>query len=140
MGLPDWTRGQRNIFGSARWAGLTQTITANDETVLNTVVGRGVIYGGSLRVDTTASQLQDIVKLKVDSLTVANAMFTTLNKFNMITPESGLVHQTLYDNVNFEYAVAFSFGITFEESFSVIYVENAGNIHTPSGEIIHALI
>lgn len=139
-GMPDYQRIIRPRYGAAQNVALFKTVTANDQVKLTEIVGKGMIYGGYLRVEHTASIAGDSLFLYVDEEKVGAIGFTALTRWNLSVEHSYPIYIRTYDDVNFIYAVAFSHGFTFDKSFQLYYTETNGQTPKPWWQIIYSLI
>lgn len=151
-GLPDYYRGVDIAYqalaqmivrpkyggGLATWG--SAVVTANAETTLITVSGKGMIYGGVVFLDHTSSQKTGIARLKADGNLLADMSFEGMNKHNIINPWSYPFYLLKFDEANFVYTVATSFGLTFETNFELAYFEQEGETPTVRFDICYALI
>lgn len=115
-------------------------VTANDQTILRTILGKGIIYGGYVRVMYSSTQAGSGVFLYVDDEKLGSIGFDALRIWGLNVEHSYPVYLRAFDDVNFVYAVAFSHGFTFEESLRIDYVEGDGTTPIVWWQIIYALI
>lgn len=139
-GLPDYYRGIRPRFGGGEQTTREQEVAANESTVLATISGKGMVYGGVILFDYTSTQKNSIPVLAVDGKKLCAIKYATLNKYNIQGGGKYPVILTIYDEVNFIYGVAFSYGITFESELGISYIELHGTTPTVYCNIIYALI
>lgn len=151
-GLPDYFRGVdialqalsevivRPKYGGIQSVSGHGTVGANIETLLAEVSGRGMLYGGFLRLEYTSSQKNGAFYLYVDGEWPGLASFEELNKFGITVEHSYPVYIRKYDDTSFIYCVAVSHGITFESSFKLTYVEADSTTPEIWYRVIYALI
>jgi len=116
------------------------TVAANTDTILATIAGKGMVYGGVVLFDYTSEQKNSIPVMAVDGEKLGAIKYETLNKYGIRQGQQYPVTLTIYDNVNFVYGVAFSYGVTFETELSVSFIELHGGTPTVYCDIIYALI
>lgn len=151
-GLPDYYRGvdiilqsiaeitNRPKYGSGQNAAGYHVVTANAQTILAQITGKGMIYGGYVRIEYTSTQAGGGVFLYVDDEKLGSIGFDALRKWGMTVEHSYPVYLRTFDDVNFIYTVAFSHGFTFEESLRLDYIETDGTTPTAWWQIIYALV
>lgn len=151
-GLPDYYRGvdiayqalseliNRPKYGAAQQEYSSVTVTNNFTTTLLSMAGKGVIYGGVLYMDYTASQSNAVVALYVDDVQITAFSLANLTLFGMTKEHAYPVYILAYDEVNYRYCVGFSGQITFETSIVLKYLENNGGTPLVLTRLIYALI
>ena len=151
-GLPDYLRGiditlqalaeltNRPKYGSGQNAAGYRVVTANDQTILTTILGKGMIYGGYVRVEFTQTLDANGVFLYVDDEKLGSIGFEALDRWNLDVEHSYPVYKRKYDDTNFIYVIAFSHGFTFEESLRIDYLEGNGVTPTAWWQILYALV
>lgn len=151
-GLPDYYRGVdiayqalaqlmvRPTYGAARTAYGSKVVTASAETELCSVIGAGLIYGGVIYLDHTASQRQAKPWLYIDGQNLGQLSLQWLYKWNVLHPTSLPFYLLAYDDAEYKYAVGLSPGFTFESSFKLAYEEFDGATPTVYYSIQYALI
>lgn len=139
-GLPDYDRVTRPMYGAAQCAGAAKVVTANVQTQLVLVSGKGVIYGGTLFVIGTSGQRLSIPIIKLDAQQLSWGDFMGLNDISADRERSEPFYLLKYDNVNFIYCVGLSRNLTFETSFETIYDEKHGTTPIVSCRVVYALI
>lgn len=152
MGLPDYYRGvdvayqslgqliNRQKFGGAERVLATANVGASTQTTLITVTGKGVLYGGHLAIEGTASQKEDVPFIRLDSSGNFGSALEYLRDYQLDVERSQMLFLRRYDDADFRYSVAFGYGYTFEESISVRYLEFAGNTPLVKTVLHYALI
>jgi len=151
-GLPDYYRGvdiayqalaqvtNRPKYGGALELYGSVVVTANFTTGLAEVSGKGMIYGGLVYLDPTATQASGIPGVIVDGNVIAGITFTRMNKYNVSKSWAYPLYLLSYDDVNFVYSCAASYGITFESSFKLVYNEAEGATPRVYYDFVYALI
>lgn len=139
-GMPDYHRVIRPKYGAGESDAGFKVAIANDSRELTTILGKGMIYGGYLRVEYTASIVGDALFLYVDEEKIGVIGFNSLNKWSLSVEHSYPFYIRTFDDVNFIYVVAFSHGFTFERSFRLDYVESNGRTPQPWWQIIYSLM
>lgn len=151
-GLPDYYRGvdialqglseviNRPKYGGAQETAGGVVVTAGEEKELASISGKGMIYGGLLFLEHTASQSSGIPKLTVDGNLLSAMSFITMNDFNITKQWAFTLYLMTFDEVLFRYAVAVSNEITFETGFKLIYEEKENETPTVYFDLIYALI
>ncbi len=139
-GLPDYYLGMRPRYGAAQNNSDGKVVTARDTTILVTVSGKGLIYGGNVLLDPAGSQAIDVIRLLIDGQYLSAGSIYSLYLFKFNKPWSSSLYLIHYDNETFKYAVGISPSITFESSFQVEYKECYGNTPTVYHNIDFALI
>lgn len=151
-GLPDYYRGVdvayqalsqmivRPKYGGGQTTSAAVVVTANDDTVLITVSGKGMLYGGVLLFDYTSTQKNSIPVLAVDDKKIGAIKYDTLNKYSISKGGFYPVVLTIFDDVNFIYGVSFSYGLTFETELGVSFIEAHGTTPSVYCSVVYALI
>lgn len=130
----------RPTYGGAQVSTVVQVATANDDTELISIVGEGMLYGGSLAVWGNLTQEDSYWKNVIDGNTQSPTVFSILSQFNMSQPHGSSPIVTRYDMVNYEYGFIIPYGITFEESFVCYYHESHGDTPTVMMVLTYALV
>jgi len=151
-GLPDFVLGidvalqalaeltVRLKYGSALLESGTQAVGANADTVLATVVGKGMIYGGAVWLDDTLSQANGQVRLWTDDVMLSGLSYLRLIDYGIDNPRSWPVTLNVYNNVDCIYSAGISYGITFESKLKISYDENNGRTPTVHYRLVYCLI
>lgn len=139
-GLPDYQRPIRPKFGGGIASAGELLMSAGEINELVSISGKGMIYGGCVYFDYTSTQKASIVKLEVDGEIILGSSFQTLVKYGVTKPRNFPGCLLVYNDVEFVYAVGFSYGLTFETSLKLYYHEIEGTTPTVSYRIIYALI
>ncbi len=139
-GLPDYLPEFRPKFGKVTVTRNQVSCPALATTSIILVSGRGVIYGGILWLDHTASQRNSMPRLRIDDSSISNTSFVDMNKHGVNVPMIESAFLLKYDDVNFIYAVGIGVGIAFEESFEVLYEEEHGGEPGVTAKVLYRLI
>ncbi len=139
-GLPDYFRLVRPRYGAATLGEGSEIVTASDITLILTITGKGVIYGGVLSVEGARSQDLDVPLMIVDEFLITNTNFFSLNKYGLNTDKIMPFYITKFDDVTFDYSVGISSGYTFEKSIQIGYTENETGTPTVVAKVIYALL
>lgn len=139
-GTPDYFRTVRQTYGAAKFEGATKTVTANIETKIIEVTGKGIIYGGGLWLGHTASQKNSVAAILVDGVTIGTSSFDDLNKYNQVGKHDMPTVLRMFDEVNYVYCVSLANGITFELLFQVVYDENHGDTPDVTSSVFYSLM
>lgn len=139
-GLPDYKREARLVYGEAQRAAGNVLLTALGTKTLCEKLGKGVIYGGTVYLDHTATQSKAVVELHVDGWQIGDTSFVNLIKYGFVKPRMKSTYLISFDEVNFVYAVGISPGVTFDERVKLRYDERDGGTPTVFYEIFYALI
>jgi len=119
---------QRPKYGGAQFGTGYMEVSPLSYYCILTVTGTGMIYGGwAWCGDSSASQKDSFFNLYIDEVNMYTSDFKRFNKFNLTDPLVCILPILLFDDVNYEYVVGFSRGITFEEKFRICFKE-AGNV------------
>ena len=116
-------------------------VTANAETSLGVISGKGVIYGGAIVIIGAATCKDDQVGCKFDTeATKLCPSFITCAAFNLVGPHGATYQLECYDDVNFYYSLGVQFGMTFESSAEFIYKEAMGRTPLVAVKIKYAVL
>jgi len=113
---------------------------ANTTTLLASVLGTGVTYGGFAYVDYTSTQADSSLVIYLDDETMGSISFSVLNSRMIDRPEMHSVWKRHYDDTNFLYILGIKPGMTFEKSLKVYYNEEHGTTPFVVVGLIYALI
>jgi len=151
-GLPDYYRGMdaafeaspqmivRPKYGGAIQQSGNQWCTANAVTLLTSISGRGMIYGGTVWLDHTASQQNAEIMMKLDGGFIFSLSFLRMLQYGILVPGASIITLNIYDSVNFVYSAGLSYGITFEKSLDLGYNETQGEDLTVHFNLVYALL
>jgi len=132
----------RNTFGAGASADLGTTINAGVEKTIANLSAKGVIYGGQLWVDVkdAAQQKGDYIEITVDGTVIFSMSWEEMNDANFTKAGIQCGFLTRYDAVNHKMAMAFSFGITFESTATLVYKNNGAQNVDSEGQFIYATV
>ena len=151
-GLPDFYRSidiakqtLPELFNRPKFGGgiLSSGQLAVTDGVLNSLVqinGKGMVYGGSIWLDYTASQANSEIWLGIDGVNIEGLSLIRLRDFGVVEPGSAVITLNKFDSVNFIYSVGISYGLTFETRLDLKYNENHSATPTVHFRIIYTLI
>jgi len=139
-GLPDYQRVIRPSYGAAKRTAFAAVVTASSTTVLGTMTGKGILYGGHLFSVGTDTQKNDVPRITLDGVLLSLTSFTDLDSLNLDVNDSAAFYKRLYDDTNHVYCVAISHGLTFESMMKLEYVESHGRTPVVKGHIIYAFV
>jgi len=139
-GLPDYYRGMRPRYGEAQLLRVAETVTANDTTLIGSISGKGMIYGGHVCLDYTSVQGQSEVALFVDDNDIGSKRFDRLLQYGLFGKHSYATYLLKKDELNYVYVAGILPGITFETSFKIYYTERHGTTPGVAARVIYALI
>lgn len=139
-GLPDYHRAVRPKYGAATNANGHLVVTANALNDLYVYSGKGIIYGGTIRLDYTSGQRDSIPFLSVDGVSLSMISIYDLYWYSMTKPYTGSIYLLGYDDAQFVYSLGISPGITFESSIELTYYEKHGTTPDVLFDINFALI
>lgn len=139
-GTPDYLKTIRPRYGGAEISAKWTVVEANAFTELLRVVGKGMIYGGALFLDYTATQRDSYMALYIDTSGVVAETFATLNKYRITESGGHPLMLTTYDDKSFIYSIEMPYGITFESSLFIAYREAHGGTPNVKLAIVYALM
>ena len=115
-------------------------VASSATTSLGIYTGKGVIYGGVIYSSPVSSIINDIITVKVDGNEILSSTWSTVMYYGMVRHGDFIGHLSMYDNVNFKYALNIQYGITFEGTIEVEYTETYGNSPFISSNIVYGLM
>lgn len=139
-GMQDYQKIIRPRYGAAKVLAETKPAVALDEVSIGDVSGRGMIYGGAIKVSPLTTQRNSEPILEVDGTRLASANFFTLNYFNYTKEHISALYLMCYDDTNFIYILGVAPGLTFEKGFEVLYNEAHNKTPAVICEVYYALI
>lgn len=139
-GIADYQKIIRPRYGAAQESHGNKVILAGVTESLVTVSGKGVIYGGPVHILGVATQVWGRVHLIVDGEWINPLPLYYMNKFGYTVEHSTPVYLLKFDDVAFEYGLAFSEGITFESSVEILYEAGPAGSVSIYAYLIYALI
>ncbi len=140
IGLPDYSRAIRPTYGGALLLPAVKTVSINSRTTMISVAGKGMIYGGYFALVYTSTQKNSIPEVWCDGNSISDLRFVDLNTLGLSKQGVYTTVLTKYDDVNFEYCAAISYGITFEKTLTIIYFEKHGTTPNVACAICFALV
>lgn len=117
----------RPTYGGAKVSIFQGTATANADTLLFSISGTGMLYGGCIYITCTATQKSGIWYNVCDGNPQCPVTLNILNEARMVMPHGTSPILTRFDEVNFVYGCIIPYGITFESSFVSYWREQDGN-------------
>ncbi len=140
-GAPDyWGISYRPSFGAAKAVNFTAPVVASVAQQIISVSGNGIIYGGLLTSQGIATQQNDTFAVIIDGSSFVQHTFVQLNVFNADKEHCAPVYLLKFDNVAFVYTFGLMPGITYEDSFSIFYLETHGQTPTVRAHVIYTEI
>lgn len=130
----------RPKYGSAIATKSDITLTANTPSQLISIGGTGVIYGASFFISSSSIIDLDTIHIETDGDSWGLDKLLDIFERNASKPVSSLLWLTRWDKVNDTYALELGFGLTFEQSLSIIYKENQGRTPTVNSRVLFALV
>lgn len=130
----------RPMYGEARNASGSNTITPNTGQTLVTILGKGKIYTGFVYVDTDHIASDDIIYMYVDNQPIFSRPWKTFIKYNLIKPNNFVAWLSCFDEANYIYMLNFMNDITFEEKLEVGYRNESSKDVDVYCNIIHSLL
>lgn len=130
----------RPKYGEGQQAARNAAVNASDFTDLANIDGRGILYGGTVRLQTTTDQYQDFVYVYIDGNAYQWKAFVNMNRFGFIRPDAPTLVLTCYDRVHYEFACTLPGNITFETNLTIKYYENGGNTPIVNSQVCYALV
>ena len=130
----------RNKYGTPTFSAAIVPVPSDEDTIILTILGKGMIYGGFVSSAGAATQRNDKVYIKLDGAVTWPLTFFNLNNFGLTDPTSMFPYLLKYDDINFLYTVGLNYGTTFETSLVIHYTETHGNTPTIYPWINYALI
>lgn len=115
-------------------------VTANEWTQLLIVGGKGIVYGGYVHLHPESLQKNSVVYVEIDGEVVASKSFYILFNNSLDQLNSCPIYLLKYDNIEGIYAVGFAYGLTFESSVRVKYLEAHGGTPTVNFNLVYAKV
>lgn len=125
-GLPDFFKVTRISKGKTSKSTGSKVVASLGYTTLIEVEGAGVIFGGGVFLNHTATQANSEVIVKVDGTNMISHSFMFMDLFGLDIVGIFPMVIRKYDDAAFIYGVGICGGIVFEKSFDVIYNELHG--------------
>lgn len=139
-GMADYSKITRPKFGGAIQQSGHQWCTKNAVTLLTSISGKGMIYGGTVWLDHDASQADAEIMMKLDGGFIFSLSFLRMLQYGMTKPGSSIITLDVYDAINHIYSAGLSYGITFEKSFDLGYNETQDEDLTVHFDIVYTLL
>ena len=139
-GLPDHSRTVRPTYGGAHGVYDWKNCAPNAEISLLEVEGKGMTYGGYIRLLGVIAAIVDIPILVVDGLTVSDLKYEYLFDYGIDDATKGPLFLTAYDQKTGIYQACIAGGITFESKVELRYDSNTGVAKQPRYGFSYALI
>ena len=130
----------RPKYGAADSVEGNVAATANDETLICTVSGKGIIYGGRIQVPDVSAPETSRPRLYIDDELVVGPNFIGMLRYGMCRYGAHIWTLSKYDQTAEIYVAVLQPGITFEESATLKYNEAEGQTPTVYGIIVYALV
>lgn len=130
----------RPKYGGALLSEDTVELTASGEHVFVTVEGKGMLYGGFISSVDSNIVDTDVPRLRVDDQLISSWSWDALRRYNFSSPNALVFYLLCYDEVAPTYAVALSYGITFETSLSLRYYCTTADSRYISYSLLYALV
>jgi len=130
----------RPKYGAAQRATADVYVTASAETVLISVSGKGIIYGGRVTLISATEPNLDDARLYVDGQRIADSHYSVMILNNLARLGCEVLSLTCYDTDSGRYTLGIAPGITFESSFSLSFWEYYGETPYVFGAVIYALV
>ncbi len=151
-GLPDFFRSvdvakqslaeltNRPKFGGGILSAGQMTVTVGVLNNLVQIIGKGMVYGGSIWLDYTSTQSNSEVWLGIDGVNIEGLSFVRLKDYSVVRPGSAVITLNKFDSDNYVYSVGISYGLTFESRLDLKYNEEHNTTPTVHYRIIYTLI
>jgi len=110
------------------------------EISLHTVNGKGMIYGGYIRMLGILAAFVDRPIILIDDKVVSDLKYSELYEYGILDVSVGPLFLTAYDRITGIYNVGISGGITFENTVELRYDSNTGVAKPVRYGIIYALV
>ena len=115
-------------------------VTANAETEIVSITGKGMLSYIYIDSTSSGSQRTDLVRLYVDGLLTKQKEFLGMLGYGDIKPKSGDFYLLAYNETQYIYSMELAGVLPFESSVSLRYVENNGRTPAVFGEISYYLV
>lgn len=130
----------RPKYGAANKLEAIVTVVAGTSTLLGTITGKGILYGGHLWVQPSNAAPFDSLMLKIDGTTLLGSKFGHMHELSINKEHAAGVYELHYNHTLRHYCVGIMPGITFESEVEFYYSEGGGFTPTPRLNVIYALI
>lgn len=139
-GLPDYYRIVRQNFGGARRAFGGPTLEKDKENILVEIEGKGVLYGGNLRVEGNLLYKWYVPRIYIDDVPFFQINFDILYDYSFDNSDANPFFIEKYDEQNGIYSVGISRGYTFESKVKLSIIENQSETPIVYFNLLYALI
>jgi len=131
----------RPKYGTRGLIDFANYVTPNSYTILGTITGKGILYGGADVAIGSASCANDSLASSFDGGPIYDTpSLGDCKTFNLVGPHGATYQLECYDDVNFYYSAGLQFGITFETKGVLYYHERSGRMPYVVGKIMYAVI
>lgn len=138
--FPDGWDIVRPVHGAIRhYSGSTIMIPDTPYRLIN-IEGKGIIYGGTMYADDTASSANSGFYAVVDGQTLFTQSFASMLMLGVHTPLTHPMYLICFDETNYLYVVGLFPNITFEESFQIWFDEQHTRSPVATRDIMYSLI
>lgn len=139
-GMADWERVIRPKYGGAVQIAGQLEVDAGVSTRLAEIKGKGVLYGGTVWLDSVLTQANSSIAMKLDGLVIESMTLFQMNEFGSINPRSSVFTLNVYNGDEYIYSVGLSYGITFETYLDLYYHEWYRREPTVHYHLVYALL
>lgn len=112
---------QRPSYGGANIVRSTAYPGANSRSLIFSITGTGITYGGFFWAYASVSHALDYIDFEIDGVNHQGCTFSILNSAGVVNPLGTLAYLLKYDETQFYYVIGFPSGITFESSLKCYY-------------------
>lgn len=140
IGLPDYLRGIRPRYGGSKLSEGQVFVWDGVLTGLVQINGRGMVYGGTVWLDSAETQANSEVWLGIDGVNIEGLSFERLKAYKIYDSRKAVISLNQFDQPNYVYSVGIAYGLTFETRLDLKYYENYGRRVTVHYRIVYALI
>lgn len=131
----------RPQYGAGEYLFMSQIVPISETTLLGTVLGKGVTYGGFAYVNGLGnSQSDGSLTIYLDDVTMGKISFVALNTHMIDKPEMHSVWKRSYDDAGHIYILGIKPDMTFEKSLKIYYEESNGTTAHVVAGLIYALV
>lgn len=128
----------RISHGPPKYKSLTHYFEGTGTYEILSVSGKGTILGGYVQHDTDISHNMCYITPEFDGVVYGVPSFESLARLRLNDPNNNVAYLKVYDETEFRYAVGFSFGWSFDESFKLTLRESVGE-STWGGRLYYTL-
>jgi len=130
----------RPTYGAADSKHVMKTVAVHAVTSMTKVEGAGMVYGGLVLSVPYESAQNDVVIIAIDGEELTNTSFRGMYEAAVTQRRMWPIYLMLFDNIDFNYCVGISDGMTFEESVEVKYKEVDGHQKNVECYLVYALL